>query len=57
MGGIKFYIPLIHKRFSFTMFGLCGVDENFPEWSSADIAIVNAGLNVRPTDQLRIAAT
>ena len=45
------------KRFSLTSFVLYGVDENFPEWSSARIAIVNLGLNVRPTDQLRIAGT
>jgi Domain of unknown function (DUF5916) len=45
------------KRFSFDAFGLLGHDENFPEWSEADIVVVNAGLNVRPTDQLRIAGT
>ncbi len=45
------------KRFSFNAFGLLGRDENFPEWSEADIAIISAGLNVRPTDQLRIAGT
>ena len=45
------------KRFSLTSFVLYGVDENFPEWSSARIAIANLGLNVRPTDQLRIAGT
>lgn len=45
------------KRFSLTSFILYGVDENFPEWSSARIAIANLGLNVRPTDQLRIAGT
>jgi hypothetical protein len=45
------------KRLSFNLFGLVGIDENFPEWSSATIAIVNAGINVRPTDQLRIGGT
>ncbi len=45
------------KRFSFNTFALYGVDENFPEWSNATIAVVNVGLNVRPTDQLRIAGT
>lgn len=45
------------KKFSFNAFALLGHDENFPEWSEADIAIVNAGLNVRPTDQLRISGT
>ena len=45
------------KKFSFSAFGLWGHDENFPEWSAADIGIVNATLNVRPTDQIRIAGT
>ena len=45
------------RKFSFTTFVLGGHDENFPEWSAADIGIVNASLNVRPTDQLRIAGT
>ena len=45
------------KRFSFSTFALYGQDENFPEWSSAKIGIVNLSLNVRPTDQLRIGTT
>jgi Domain of unknown function (DUF5916) len=45
------------KRFSFGTFALVGIDENFPEWSRADIAILNTTLNVRPTDQLRMALT
>ncbi len=45
------------KRFSFNAFALYGIDENFPEWSSSDIAIVNLGLTVRPTDQLRMTGT
>ena len=45
------------KRFSFNSFVVLGQDENFPEWSSANVGIANVGLNVRPTDQLRIAGT
>lgn len=45
------------KRFSFNSFLILGKDENFPEWSSARIAVWQGGLNVRPTEQLRIAAT
>ena len=45
------------KRFSFNSFVLLGIDENFPEWSSADVGIANLGLNVRPTDQVRISGT
>ena len=45
------------KRFSFNTFWILGKDENFPEWSSASVNIWQGGLNVRPTEQLRIAAT
>ena len=45
------------KKFSFNTFALYGVDENFPEWSSAKIVVLSLGLNIRPTDQLRIAGT
>ena len=45
------------QKFSFTAFALWGHDENFPEWSGAGIGIVNASLNIRPTDQLRLGGT
>lgn len=45
------------KKFSFNTFALYGVDENFPEWSNAQILVLSLGLNIRPTDQLRIAGT
>jgi len=45
------------KRFSANSFLLLGIDENFPEWSSASVGIANLGLNIRPTDQLRISGT
>jgi hypothetical protein len=45
------------KRFSFNTFWILGKDENFPEWSSAKINVWQGALNVRPTEQLRIAAT
>ena len=45
------------KRFSFSTFALYGVDENFPEWSNADIVVINVALNVRPTEQLRLSGT
>ncbi len=45
------------RRFSFNMFGIVGQDENFPEWSSANIRSLQGTLNLRPTDQLRLAAT
>ncbi len=45
------------KRFSFNSFIILGRDENFPEWSSARINVWQGGLNVRPTEQLRLSAT
>jgi len=45
------------KRFSMNSFYLVGQDENFPEWTSADIIIWNGTLNVRPTEQLRMSGT
>ncbi len=45
------------RRFSFNMFGIVGQDENFPEWSSANIRSLQGTLNLRPTEQLRLAAT
>lgn len=44
------------KRFSGSLFAIWGRDENFFEWASADIIYATLELNVRPTDQLRIAA-
>lgn len=45
------------KRFSFNTFVVVGQDENFAEWSSANIMSLQSTLNVRPTDQLRITGT
>lgn len=45
------------RKFSFNMFAVVGQDENFQEWSSAQISSVQATLNVRPTPQLRLAGT
>jgi hypothetical protein len=38
------------------LFWLWGKDENFYEWSSADIVFLNAGAQWRPTSQLRVDA-
>jgi hypothetical protein len=40
-----------------SIFALWGRDVNFYEWSSASILWVNAGVNWRPTDQLRLDGT
>jgi hypothetical protein len=43
--------------FSANAFVLWGQDENFYEWASAAIVMFNAGLDWRPTDQLRLNGT
>ena len=45
------------RRFSFNSFFIIGKDENFPEWSSANILNLQGTLNVRPSEQLRLATT
>jgi hypothetical protein len=45
------------KRFSASSFVAWGQDENFQEWSSADIIISSFTLTLRPTAQLRMAGT
>ncbi len=42
------------QRFSANGFLLIGQDENFLEWASSEITVLDAGLLFRPTDQLRI---
>ncbi len=41
-------------QFSGNLFALWGHDENFLEWASGDIGILNAGVDWRPTDRLRL---
>lgn len=42
------------KRFSADLFYLWGKDENFHEWSPADIIFAQYGLDWRPTEQIRV---
>ena len=44
------------KRFSADLFAVWGQDENFYEWSSADILNLTFNLSVRPIDKLRMDA-
>ncbi len=44
------------SQFSGSLFLLWGHDENFFEWASGEILWVTAGLDWRPTDQLRLNA-
>jgi hypothetical protein len=44
-------------QFSGNAFVLWGHDENFLEWASAQLTLFNAGLDWRPTDQVRLNAT
>jgi hypothetical protein len=41
------------SKFDLSLLQLAGRDENFFEWSAADISITEAALNYRPTDKLR----
>ncbi len=46
--------PQFSRRSSiFRLLQLAGRDENFFEWSAADISITELALNYRPTDKLR----
>jgi hypothetical protein len=45
------------RYFSYNGFAILGYDENFQEWSSARIFSLQNTLNLRPTGQLRVAAT
>jgi len=42
------------SKFDLSLLELSGRDENFFEWSSADISVTEATLNYRPTDKLRL---
>ncbi|HUR95301.1 MAG TPA: DUF5916 domain-containing protein [Gemmatimonadales bacterium] len=44
-------------QFSGNLFVLWGNDENFYEWASGDIVFFNAGIDWRPTDQVRLNGT
>jgi hypothetical protein len=44
-------------QFSGSLFLLWGHDENFLEWASGEITLFNAGLDWRPTDQLRLSGS
>jgi len=45
------------KWFSANVFYIWGQDENFYEWSSADIYYLSAGINIRASERLRLNAT
>ncbi len=45
------------RHFSYSGFGIVGYDENFQEWSSSRIFSWQNTLNLRPTEQWRVAAT
>ena len=45
------------STFSGNVFVLWGHDENFYEWASAALTLFNAGIDWRPTDQLRFNGT
>ncbi len=44
----------VFAKFDLTLLQLAGRDENFYEWSQADVSVTQATLNYRPTDRLRM---
>jgi hypothetical protein len=44
----------VFSKVDLSLLELSGRDENFYEWSQADVSITQATLNYRPTDQLRL---
>ncbi|HEU5051424.1 MAG TPA: DUF5916 domain-containing protein [Gemmatimonadales bacterium] len=45
------------RAFNASAFLLYGHDENFPEWASGELFILNASVSVRPSDKLRLDLT
>jgi hypothetical protein len=56
VGGLLSLTTPDFRRFSGSVDTYLGKDENFFEWSSADIAYVTVGAEWRPTSQLRLNA-
>lgn len=57
LGNLDYVVQVNTPRFSTisgSAFLLWGVDENFFEWASADIAFIRYNLDWRPTQQIRI---
>ncbi len=42
------------KHFDFGVTNIVAIDENFYEWSGANVILINATMNWRPTDKLRV---
>ena len=56
----EFFLQLFtpqFARFDGNLFFLQGNDENFFEWATAKLTILNAAFNWRPTDKLRLGLT
>jgi hypothetical protein len=56
----EFFVQLFTPQFAGfdgNVFFLQGNDENFFEWATAKLTIMNAALNWRPTDKLRLGLT
>jgi hypothetical protein len=60
LGNIDYVVSLntpSFRRFSGSTQLVWGRDENFYEWTSADIGWINVSLNWRPTEQLRVTSS
>lgn len=57
---LDYYVSLntpAFQNFNANFYALYGNDENFYEWSSAWLYLLNGGLNWRPTSQIRVGLT
>jgi hypothetical protein len=45
------------RSFNASLFVLYGFDENFPEWQSGELLIIQSAVSVRPSDKLRLDFT
>jgi hypothetical protein len=56
----EFYVQMStpqFKRIDANFFYLYGHDENFAEWASGTLWLLQGGINLRPTDKLRVGFT
>jgi hypothetical protein len=45
------------RRFDANAFWLQGHDENYPEWASGDLVLLQGGINWRPNEKVRVSGT
>jgi hypothetical protein len=53
---VQFNTPAF-RQLNASLFFLYGFDENFAEWASGELYVMNAALSIRPSDQIRLDLT